>query len=407
MTETDYDTLKRLMTSAVVSDRLKAASNIDSPPEVLYFLANDEDGEVRRAVAANPASPIKASQLLMRDARAEVREANAEKIARLLPNLDPQAQEFVYKLTVETLETVVADQLESVRAAVAQALCDYAAVPPQIARKLASDVERQVAEPILRYCAALSDDDLMAIISSHPASWKLVAIAQRPVVSERISGAIVETGDHDAAAALIDNIGAQLTVAAMEELLKRAENGVSQLQRAFQARENLPATMQHRIAQFVERSVYDVLEHEEDLDRATVEDVQAAVARRISRKHQQKKGEDLPAYIVRLAKEGKLNEEEIGDALAADEGDFVRLALALRADVHPGIIEKIFESRSARGITALVWRAKLSPRFALRLQQSKLGQINYRQLLYPKNAGEDFPMTTDELKWQLEFFGVK
>ncbi len=405
--EPNYDTLKRLMTSNLVSDRLKAASYPGSPPEVLYFLASDEDGEVRRAVAGNPSTPIKASVVLAKDAQAEVRKANALKVARLLPNLDRQSQEFVYKLSVETLETIVTDQLDTVRATVSQALQDFAAIPPQIARKLAEDVERQVAEPILRYCAALSDDDLLAIIANHPQSWKLVAIAKRERVSERVSGAIVDTGDHDAAAALIENLGAQMTSAAWDELMRRAESGSTQLQQSFKNRQNLPADMQNRIAQFVERSVYSVLDHEEDLDAATIEDVQAAVARRMARNQQQKAGEDLAAYIVRLAKEGKLNEDEIGDALAVADFDFVKIALALRADIHPGVIDKIFDAHSARGITALVWRAKLSPRFALRLQQSKIGQINYRQLLYPRNAGEDFPMSVDELKWQLEFFGVK
>ena len=407
MEQITYDTLKRLMTSKQQGDRLEAASYPQSSPEVLYYLASDKADDVRQAVASNPNSPVKANLVLTRDIQDEVRKANALKIARLLPNLDRASQEIVFNLVVEALETMIADHLDIVRITVAQALCDYADTPPHIARQLAEDVEQQVAEPILRYCVAINDDDLLSIISNHPISWKLVAIAKREYVSARISDAIVNTGDQAAATALMGNLGAQITRAAMDELLHRAENGVTELQQAFKARPNVFNEMKNRVAKFVEHSVSSVLESKEDLNQETVENVQAAVARRLTRNQQQKTDKDLTAYAIRLAKEGKLNEEEIGDALANDELDFVKIALSLRADIHPGIVDKIFDAHSSRGITALTWRAKLSPRFALKLQQSKLGQINYRQLLYPKNAGDDFPLTIDELNWQLEFFGVR
>ena len=61
--------------------------------------------------------------------------------------------------------------------------------------------------------------------------------------------------------------------------------------------------------------------------------------------------------------------------------------------------------RKAKPVVALCWKAGLSMRFALRVQQ-EMAQIPASELLYPRD-GTDYPMTTDELRWQLEFLGFK
>ena len=50
----------------------------------------------------------------------------------------------------------------------------------RLAGLLARDVERDVSEPILRFCAALSDRDLLDILKSHPASWVVVRASAKP-----------------------------------------------------------------------------------------------------------------------------------------------------------------------------------------------------------------------------------
>jgi hypothetical protein len=44
-------------------------------------------------------------------------------------------------------------------------------------------------------------------------------------------------------------------------------------------------------------------------------------------------------------------------------------------------------------------------RFALRLQK-ELGHIQPKDLIYPRD-GTDYPLTRDEMLWQLEFLGIK
>ncbi len=402
----DYEIAKRLMMSEKPSDRLKAAASPDTPPEILYYMAGDPDQDVRLAVANNPASPIHAAQLLAKDAHLEVRQANAAKIARLLPHLDEGAQSLLHQLTVDTIEIIVEDQITAVRAALSAALAEYAGTPPHVARKLAADVERLVAEPILRFCAALSDADLLEIIMRNPVTWRLVAIAGRANISNTISGALVNIDDADTTMTLLGNETAQIAVETFQTIMRQAEN-VQALRAALSLRKNLPETVADKIENFVERSVLNVLEKSEELDAATLVEVHESVSRRVKRVNEAKKGESQFEFAKRLLKEGKLNDTEIGDALAVDDHDFVTAAIAVLAKVPQPIVQKIFEAHSAKGIMAIAWRANLSPRFGLQLQRSKLGQIAPRQLLYPKDAGDSFPQTEAEMQWQLEFFGVE
>ncbi len=55
--EARYDDIKGLTRDSDPAIRMRLASNPESPAEILYFLAEDTEIEVRRAVAENPATP--------------------------------------------------------------------------------------------------------------------------------------------------------------------------------------------------------------------------------------------------------------------------------------------------------------------------------------------------------------
>jgi hypothetical protein len=80
------------------------------------------------------------------------------------------------------------------------------------------------------------------------------------------------------------------------------------------------------------------------------------------------------------------------------------LALADLADVPEAIVRKIFAARSAKPVTALVWRARLSMRLAFKIQTFIL-KLGAGEML-PARAGVHFPMTEDEMLWHLAYFDV-
>ena len=85
--------------------------------------------------------------------------------------------------------------------------------------------------------------------------------------------------------------------------------------------------------------------------------------------------------------------------------EFAVLALAAMTGSTASDIQKVFQMRAAKPLCAMAWKAGLSMRMALRLQQ-EMAQIPPKELLYPK-GGTDYPMTRDEIQWQLDFLDLE
>jgi hypothetical protein len=65
-------------------------------------------------------------------------------------------------------------------------------------------------------------------------------------------------------------------------------------------------------------------------------------------------------------------------------------------------VQKVVSLASAKGIVAVAWRAGFSVGFAEQLQL-RLARIAPGELMRSKDGGA-FPMTDEELDWQIEFF---
>ena len=80
------------------------------------------------------------------------------------------------------------------------------------------------------------------------------------------------------------------------------------------------------------------------------------------------------------------------------------IPLSVLARVPEATVRKIFASRQAKPVIALVWHARLSMRLAFHIQ-SFVMKLSAGELL-PARAGVHFPMTEDEMRWHLGYFGV-
>ena len=399
----DYETSKRMAQSKDTAVRARVAGREDVRPELLYYLAIDPAVEVRREVAANPSAPAQASAVLARDSDESVRRLLADKLARLLPDLSREAQGQLFQLTVRTLEQLARDQAVGVRQALASSLKDVACAPPDLCAHLARDVEREVAEPILHYCATLTDKDLLSIIANQPKSWVLSAIAQRGGVSGPVAAALYETGDVEASTALLDNHGALIPENTLSGMVEQSAARPS-WQEPLAKRPRLPGRLAVRLAEFVDQHVLTILRQRRDLDAETAAEVVSVARRRIDYLDQRSDGESPEHRARRLFMVGQLDESAISDALSWNDMVFVKLGLALMAGIAPSLVEEIIAAQSPKGVTALAWRAGLSMRCAMQLQ-SRAANIPPRMLLNARN-GVDYPLTPVEMTWQLEFYGV-
>jgi uncharacterized protein (DUF2336 family) len=394
--------------SADVGDRLRIARRSNIQPELLYFLADDPSPDVRREVANNPSTPWRADAILVDDKDESVRRDLSAKLANLLPGLSQAAREKVRGRVIELIEILVRDEAERVRAALSEAIKTMDCVPQSVVKVLAADTVIVVSEPVLRFSPLLHERDLLEIITGRHANGALSAIAARQGLTQNVSDAIARADDSAAVATLLSNPTAQIREETLDAIVDRAPTNPN-WHGPLVDRQSLPQRLLRRLATFIQEIFLSKLAGRSDLDDRT----RAAIAQVVSDRGGVQEAEE-PAHIgdeneltderiKRLRRQGKLDENVVAEGLDKGDRPFVRGAIAALAGIEPEIVDKIVSGRSAKGIVALAWRAKLSPRLAHQLQL-RLAGLSPRQALGPRNG--EWPMTSDEMVWHLEFFGA-
>jgi uncharacterized protein (DUF2336 family) len=379
------------------------ASRPDAAPEALFYLATEGSLVTRLAVAANPATPAQANRHLADDPEDDVRVELARKIAQILPNLPKDAGKKMRELTIETIERLARDTLPRVRQVLAEEIKTLDCIPPRIVKALARDIEI-VSAPILEYSPLLSDGDLIEIVSSAQASFALLAIAKRKPLHASVSEAIATALDVPAVSALLINSGAEIRHQTLDKIVRHAEK-VQDWHLPLVLRNDLSQRAIRRIAGFVSRSLIETLANRHNLDEKTRRHLKEQMKKRIA------EGEPpvpaapaKPVDLAALRKIGRLDDAFVEKATEEGSRQVVISSLALLAGTSTETAGRIFESGSAKPVTALVWRAGLSMRTAFKIQTLLL-HLQAGDLL-PAREGVRFPMKEDEMRWHLNYFGV-
>ena len=404
-----YEESRDLAHNGSDTTRADLATRPDLRPELLYFLAEDPSTEVRRRIAANAQTPRQADLILARDADEAVRAELAAKVAKLTAREGRGAQEKAQRFVEETLELLARDQATRVRQILAETLKSLTGAPPQVIQRLARDAEDVVACPVLEFSPLLSDEDLLEIIASSGLSSRLCAISRRSNLGETISDAIVQRDDRQAVSELLANKSAQIREETLDNLIAASVKETA-WQQPLVERPVLPARAVKKLAGFVAESLLQKLQSRSDLDKQTVKAVAEEVRKRLEEgvtaapapAKPAASAIDPAAEVARLKKARKLSGEVVGDAVLGGQRDFVRHALAAMAGVSVNYVDRVLQGHSAKGITALAWKAGCSMRVALQLQ-TNMGGIPPNKALNARD-GSDFPLSPEEMEWQLDFF---
>ena len=399
-----YEEAKERMQRPDAKARRDVARRLDTRPEILYYLAEDPSPEVRRDIAANPSTPGQANLLLASDTDGEVRVELARKVSRLLPNLSHEEADQVSSLAMQAIEILARDQLSKVRAVIAEEIKHAHNVPKHLVVQLAHDLEALVSAPVLEYSPLLADNDLLEIIGTNAGTTtgagSLSAIARRSGLSGELSDAIAESRSEPAVAALLANKSAQIREETLDLIAENAA-GIESWYEPLAVRPELSLRAMRRIAGFVATSVIGLLAERHDLDETTAAELRQSVRDRLKDSdHEQSSSAADRAKAMFAA--GKLDDETIMAALERNDRPFVTYGLAYLAQVPRSVVTAIVEARSARGLTALCWKAGLSMRSAMRLQV-KLAGIKPNDILNARH-GTDYPLSPAELEQQLSFF---
>jgi hypothetical protein len=161
--------------------------------------------------------------------------------------------------------------------------------------------------------------------------------------------------------------------------------------------------------EFASEEVKQALMRHNVVDAVTTGKVAYLFKRRLSyasadRLAKENSGDTPYDRAVAMARSGTLSEAVIADAHGFQDIDFVIAALACRARVSIPDVRRVFALQKPRPIVALCWRAGMSMRFALQLQQNP-GRVPYQDWVYPRD-GTDYPLTEGEMIQILDFLGM-
>jgi uncharacterized protein (DUF2336 family) len=419
----EYPNAKALAANADPATRRRLAERADVQPEILYFLAEDAEPEIRATIAANAATPRHADLLLAKDKDAGVRERLAHKIGRLAPDLTRDERAHIRDLTLDVIAILASDRTAKIRQIIAESLKDMTDAPVEVIQRLARDVEIKVAGPILESSPLLSDTELISIIQSKPIQGALEAIARRRRLGMRLTDALVAVAASApdgvlAVTALLKNHNAEIDPKTMDQILDLAPRQRTWHEPLVQ-RPTLSGGAIRRLASFVSHALLGALKARKGTDPATVAAVAATVERRLAEEAQETADEtedaaadsgpepEAPAPEDTEIVDAPVGEAAIIVAIEANQVAAVAAAVARDSGLPRPVVRKILGSASAKAITALAWKAKYSMTLAFSLQTGS-GGVARDQALQPRDGEvsypQGYPLSESEMEWQLELF---
>ena len=334
------------------------------------------------------ATPGAALLNFAQDPDSDIRILLAKRLSALLPKVKTSDAQTAQAL-LEALRQLTEDSVTPVRVALASALKDVANIPPAIARRLADDAERAVAEPIIRYSLGLGDEDLLELIAQHPEEWHVLSIAHRKRLTEIVSDSLVDLGNEEVSEALLANDGASIGKNRLEKMAGNPRHA-----RSVEQRNSLERRLKRDFLTLTERSLYIFLRQNAQLDKKTTNDVLKTIHRRVDVQN------NLPKTDPAL-----MTEEQLRDALVLGENEAVIKAFAARAFTTESVVQRMLvSSGAAKPVIALCVKAGLSMNFSVLCQQ-RLTRLSPDRIFYPRD-GSQCPLTQEEIRWQLDFFGI-
>lgn len=362
--------------------RVRQSASAATDPAVLAGFACDPSVTVRASLALNPAAPDAANAMLARDPDTRVRELLARKLGSLLPGLSENDRDNLRRRTWGLLTQLAADEAERVRAVIAVEVRELPDAPRDLILRLAHDSVVTVSEPVILFSPMLSAADLVALVASAPGADTREVVARRSDLSETVTDAIAASADDRAIRSLLCNQSAQIREATLDALVARAADHES-WHDPLTRRPLLSAQAMRMLSEIVAGHLLEVLAARVDLPAQLRERVRG----KLSGSAKQAESASPEDRLLAAA--------QSGDARGAIE------LLAERAGVPVELVEQAAELRSTKGLVALTWKAGLSMRVAVAMQ-SLLAKAPTSGIIKP-GPGDSFPLTIEEMKWQLTF----
>ncbi|MBO9708833.1 MAG: pole-localized protein SpbR [Caulobacter sp.] len=298
-------------------------------------------------------------RMLVKGATPDERALAAHKLCRTIDRAEMDEDQRA--LAGDILRVMAADAAELVRRAMAVTLRNSPVLPPDVANRLARDVE-SVSLPIINFSPVFSDADLAEIVRLG-GPVRQMAVAKRPRLSSKVAGLLVEQGGEDVVAAVCANDNARLSDIALQKALDRFAKSEAVLA-AVAYRSALPLAVTERLIDMVgdqlrehilanhaisaERTLDLILDTKE---RATVDLIDQAG-----------RAADMKAFVTHLHSVQRLSPSLLLRALAHGHMTFFEWGVAELAGVPHHRTWLMIHDAGALGLKAICERAGLPPR---------------------------------------------
>ena len=298
-------------------------------------------------------------RMLVKGATPDERALAAHKLCRSIDRsvLTEEEREVAHDI----LRVMAADAAELVRRAMAVTLKNSLALPPDVANRLARDVE-SVSLPIISFSPVFTDTDLAEIVKVG-GPVRQMAVAKRPKLSSKITTLLVEQGGEDVVATVCANDNARFSEVALQKALDRFSKSEQVLQ-AVAYRSALPLAVTERLIDMVGEQLRDhILTSHALSPERTMELILGATERAtIDLVDQAGRAADPKGFVAHLNKMGRLSPSLILRALAHGHMTFFEWAVAELAGVPHHRTWLMIHDAGPLGLKAICERAGLPSR---------------------------------------------
>jgi uncharacterized protein (DUF2336 family) len=261
----------------------------------------------------------------------------------------------------EILRLIAFDAAALVRKALVSALTSSPKLPPDVARKLADDID-EIALPILQNSPSLSDADLVELLRA-VGPQKQWAIAGRPQLSEEVADTLAEVGDEKALSRALANDNARFSGAGLGKAVARFPDQPS-ITETMCKRRSLPVGVVEKLVALVSGEVFDHLVNAHELPPQLAIDLASGARERATIDLVEQAGlqSDLPRFVQQLNLVGRLTPSFLMRALCLGHMRFIEQAMAELSGLTLHRAWLMIHDAGPLGLKTLFDRAALPPR---------------------------------------------
>jgi uncharacterized protein (DUF2336 family) len=348
---------------------------------------------------------------LVKGATDDDRASAAYKLCRTIDGeiLSPEDQEKAQ----EILRIMAADATELVRRALAVTLKASPLLPRDVAMQLAVDVE-SISLPVLNFSPAFTDDDLVEIVRMGD-PVRQVAVAKRPVLSEKVTTCIVEDAVEKAVEVACANDNATFGERNLQKAIDRFAKSEAVLQ-AVAYRNVLPMGVTERLITLVSDHVRDHLASHHALSAETSLAIALGARERatIDMVDQAGRAADVRSFAVHLRKADRLTASLLLRALAHGHMAFVEHGVAELAgvphhrtwlmvhDAGPLGLKAIYERAGLPARLFTAFRAGIDTYHALEREGGLADRDRFQERMLERFLTQPQPATREDMDYLME-----